>query len=516
MRKTGENGYLTVYMALTLAVLLSLCLTMVEGARRSAMRMQAEVITYSSMKSVLAEYNRELMKQYNIFAIDSSYGTAVSGADMISSHFSHYVGMNYEYDTSLFSMNNRDFIGTHPESASVDGVVYLTDEEGRIFRECAINAIKDDFGIVVAEQVISWASSSQIIAADALNVSSDMNEKDMDVSGAAAAERSRRQAKRAQEESDYANACSEAEARGEPKPSPPDYTEVPDEYRSPVSGVANTANVGILGLVLDDSDNLSMRTLDLNGVISGRMNAGKINTGNLMYLSEDEVLGEEALNKAVFGEYLISYMGCYGSTCDKDAMWYQIEYIISGKGTDVENLNHVVCLIMAIRSGLNLLYLESDNEKKSQAELLASGICTACMIPSMSQALTQAILSAWAVAEARYDTRTLLMGGRLDLLKNKENWHTDLGSALAGTVSGVEKSSKTGLSYKDYLRLFLFMSDTEKITKRAMDMVESDIRLTGGNSLFRMDACVEMIECSVEVTGRNGSRSEIRRKLKYA
>ena len=94
-------GYMTVYMTMTLAVLLSLCMTMIEGARRSAMRMEAELITDTAMRSVFAEYNRELMKQYNIFAIDSSYGTTVSGIDEISGHFRDYMEKNYSADVVM-------------------------------------------------------------------------------------------------------------------------------------------------------------------------------------------------------------------------------------------------------------------------------------------------------------------------------------------------------------------------------------------------------------------------------
>jgi hypothetical protein len=59
------------------------------------------------------------------------------------------------------------------------------------------------------------------------------------------------------------------------------------------------------------------------------------------------------------------------------------------------------------------------------------------------------------------------------------------------------------------------MTDTEKLTFRAMDIIESDIRLSEGNSKFRMDACMEMIECSAVITSSFGSRVSIKRKMKY-
>ena len=515
MIRTKEQGYLTVYMALVMAVLLTLCMTMIDGARRSAMRMQAEVITYSAMKSVLAEYNRELARQYNIFALDSSYGTMKSGAVPVSDHFSEYMKKNYEYDDPYPWTRSRDFIGTHPENCEVCGFMYLTDNEGVVFRECAIDAIKDDYGINAAKEVIDWASSAEITTADTMNVSFDMEDKDGTVANAAAAERSRRQAKRAQEERDYDAACKEAEEKGEPAPSPPDYTEVPDEYRSPVSKIRETTKTGILGLILDDTENLSRRYLDTEKIISGRMEGGIINVGNLGYESSDTGFAEEAVNKALFGEYLIRYMGYYGNTSEDDALWYQIEYIISGKETDTENLDQVVCMIMAIRAGMDLMYLESDNEKKSEVQALATAICTACMIPSMTPTMTHALLAGWAVAEARYDTRTLLEGGKIEFLKSSKTWHTDLDGALSGNISGSESKSDTGITYKDYLRIFLFMCDTDVVTLRAMDIVESDIRLSAGNSFFRMDACMEMIECNADISSIFGSRVNISRKLRY-
>ena len=86
---------------------------------------------------------------------------------------------------------------------------------------------------------------------------------------------------------------------------------------------------------------------------------------------------------------------------------------------------------------------------------------------------------------------------------------------MSGNISGSESKSDTGMTYKDYLRIFLFMCDTDVVTLRAMDIVESDIRLSAGNSFFRMDACMEMIECNADISCVFGSRVNISRKLRY-
>ena len=66
------NAYLTIYLALILALVLSLCLTLIEGSRQNAFYMEAECVTDIGLNSVMAEFHRELLTQYNLFAIDSS------------------------------------------------------------------------------------------------------------------------------------------------------------------------------------------------------------------------------------------------------------------------------------------------------------------------------------------------------------------------------------------------------------------------------------------------------------
>ena len=82
MQKRRAKGYLTIYLSLTLMIMLSLCLTLIDGTRRSCVRLEAECITDAAVYSVMAEYHRELFRQYNLFYIDSSYGTEYFGGKL--------------------------------------------------------------------------------------------------------------------------------------------------------------------------------------------------------------------------------------------------------------------------------------------------------------------------------------------------------------------------------------------------------------------------------------------------
>ena len=57
-----------------------------------------------------------------------------------------------------------------------------------------------------------------------------------------------------------------------------------------------------------------------------------------------------------------------------------------------------------------------------------------------------------------------------------------------------DTSKTTGLSYKDYLRIFLALSNKEDKLLRSLDMVEMDIRQTKGNENFRIDQCVDYMK----------------------
>ena len=75
-RKSG--GYLTVFLALSLTVMLSLILTMAEAARIRIIRARTETVTDTAVCSVLSEFSRELFEQYDLLFVDAGYGGAGS------------------------------------------------------------------------------------------------------------------------------------------------------------------------------------------------------------------------------------------------------------------------------------------------------------------------------------------------------------------------------------------------------------------------------------------------------
>ena len=82
-------------------------------------------------------------------------------------------------------------------------------------------------------------------------------------------------------------------------------------------------------------------------------------------------------------------------------------------------------------------------------------------------------------------------------MKTSDTWQLPLSSLLtlgSGTeqIDGSDVSG--GITYKDYLRMFLFLKDPDEITMRVLDRVEENIKLEYGMEWFRTDQCITKIE----------------------
>ena len=66
------KGSITVFLSLILTPVLAVIICMTESAAYSAARMKCEVATDMALESVFAEYNRELLKRYDLYFIDTS------------------------------------------------------------------------------------------------------------------------------------------------------------------------------------------------------------------------------------------------------------------------------------------------------------------------------------------------------------------------------------------------------------------------------------------------------------
>ena len=470
------NAYLTVYLVLTLTVLLSLCLVLIEGVRKNGASLQVTCATEVSMQSIMAEYHRELLRQYNLFAIDASYGTDTCVKRNTEARLYHYLCENLE-------ITGRDFFGLSVVGAELTGVSILTDGNGAVFRKRAVEAIRDDAGLELLEQIMSWVETVQI---NGLENGTLEREK-------AALDREIEEYEVPAEVTDDAGKTEASEGKVE----------------NPTEQLNALRKKGILKLVLREEHQLSPKSVVTENLVGNRIRRSEVNKGNL------DISGEESLiDRFLFQEYLIHYMGCYVDEKAEGALSYQLEYLLTGKEQDAENLRGVVNRLCMLREVANVTHLYADAEKRGEAELLATTICTALLVPELTPVFHATIMLGWAYGESVHDVKMLLEGKRIPLLKDKATWYLGLNTALSGELYG-DGGEGTGLSYEDYLRVFMMLSDLDTLTLRAMDVVESDIRITPGNSRFRLDGCYDAVQAEIAVTGSEKYRFELIREKSY-
>ena len=102
-----------------------------------------------------------------------------------------------------------------------------------------------------------------------------------------------------------------------------------------------------------------------------------------------------------------------------------------GNGSDRENLSDAVHYLLAVRSGLNLIHILSDNAKRAQARELAAVITGAGSITPLILVTTFFVMSVWALGEALMDVKGLLAGRKVMLFKAAEDWTLSAEKLLA-------------------------------------------------------------------------------------
>ena len=273
---------------------------------------------------------------------------------------------------------------------------------------------------------------------------------------------------------------------------------------------AVNATRGIISLVLPAETDISTAAINPSNYLSERScNVGSGLAGRKALKSTDELL---------FNEYILKKSGNYAFPKDNSELKYEMEYILHGKGSDIDNLKATIAQLLFLREASNYIFLCANPQRSNEAELLADTISLAAFSPELKEPIKQTILCAWAYAESVYDVRKLLVGGKIPLMKDDESWHYSLGGMFSYATDAMEEdlSTGSGMDYTDYLRLYLMLKGSEIKTKRFMNVVEMDVRRTTGNSYFRLDCCVDYIEAEALVSSTYGANYTISRSIAYS
>lgn len=254
-----------------------------------------------------------------------------------------------------------------------------------------------------------------------------------------------------------------------------------------VEGIIQT---GLLPLVLPEGKEIS------KGVLSDG------SFPSVMW-EKNQTLEADLLDRILFGEYCDHFLTDFLSEEDKEVK-YELEYLVSGKKTDEENLKQTILDILMIREGMNLVHILSDGQKREEAMALARLITGSAGLNPLTGIAAFFIMSIWALGEAIVDVRMLLEGKKVVFHKSPDTWKLSLDSLLelgrTGTCTGGTEDEK-GMSYTGYIKLLLFLGEPGRQHYRLMDVIQMNICRKQED--FRMVHCIYQAEIRAAVRSRH-------------
>ena len=408
-----------------------------------------------AMESVFAEYQRELLDEFDVFGLEGSYETGEFTERQIIERLEYYGAAGIENQILAIEL--------------------LTDNGGQAFREQIARYMESKYGL---DFLSKWTENIGLLE--------DNDEK---------AEWLKELGDSQESKLEQLLTENGAELSGE---------------NNPLSNIKTIQNRPLMELVFPDGNEVSEGKLELSDTLSHR----NMRSGYGTFRIE---LEKKKLSSLLFGEYLLEH---FSSAADAeryslgDSLQYEIEYILSGKASDKENVEKVINKLLLVRMVFNYAFVSADASKRLEAEAMAATLSTIVMLPEITEAVTQVLLLAWAFGESVIDLRSLLSGNNVALIKTDSTWQTSISSLLTlGTAedSLEGRNQEGGWSYSDYLGVLLFLQEKttgeDRLTLRTMDMVEKRLRYDKDLEWFRADACVSKLEIK--------SRCNLRRGITY-
>lgn len=451
------KGSMTCAMSLLLLVIISLLAACIQSSRVSCARAQAANAMGAAMYSLFAQYDRDLLEDYNLFFLDSGYGDSRPNLAQVIA----------QTETFALPILSSGLTNCELDTCGITGFRLASDDKGEAVKAQILRYMKDNLG----------TKGIQLIK-DRFNQNVEAMEEQEEI---------------------QEGGLEEA----------PIEEEVPMEDISPSNNpleiIENIRSHGFLGLVLPDGGTVSEKSVEAESLLSFR----ELEQGmGALPLSQ----GKSAVtDKLLIQEYILDSLSFYTQESHPGTLEYQVEYVLGGKDTDRENLQYVVNRLLLIREASNIAFLYTDPQKRAELQACASALSLLLLIPE-GMTLVQGVLAAgWAYIESICDVKTLLSGGKVPLTKDNGSWKTHLNHLSTEDAS----SASAGLDYRDYLFLLLSFSSEDRLTFRCMDMMEQNIRAKEGRASFSFDACLDAVSMNFLISGPEGQQWQGERFYTY-
>lgn len=493
---------LTVMAAMVLMVVISLITTCIKSSLQSGYYTVVKQSCRLSEESVFASYNNQLLKDFNIFALNKS--------DILNNKLCSYINENISSYSPNISLSDCAF----------NTFSYMTDNEGYGVEEQIVKAMeygmysgvfdKESKYIRCGENISEAQAYSEQFNGDNANLKKEL--ADM------------------LEQSDDDDMQYEDRQKEQINTS---LNAVWQLYEYLKSGICETVTEGRISNKYIEIQELAdeyIKSRDISFINKDVIKRSIEASGN-----------EDTLKKNVLStEYVAKHFICYTDTSPGDndragssaLLDYEMEYIIGGEHNDRENVYKVINQLSVIREGVNLSYLISSQDKMSEAYMLAAALGGVTGCDLAVRIVQYIIVSIWAYAESIVELRKLLAGETIALIKNRDNWILQLSSlvdeklnlqSLINNITSYEAVNNNkvegngrdnGIGYKEYLKLLIMYMNKSDRNYRIAALMELRM-IMYGHSGFRMKNYIYAAFGAAHFK-MNGTGSVYRQKLTYS
>lgn len=494
----NERGQITVFLSLLFLVLMMSFLFIVEGVISYSASSLGEDAVKGAGESIIANYDRELFKNYHLFFFDPRQRDyiATDGKEFINQYFSGNSFFNI-YCDSLEVTGEKTAVdedGLYLKHEIREWMKYREEKEiAKVLEDIIKNTKKNDGERKQCQEEVDNAEADVKKEQD-----EELNQKTKD-------EANKKDAEADIKEDIDKNTDNVENAKPDEKSESEEIEPVSEETlkeRSNWKEIKETLQLlmrtGILFYAADHPDSLSRRSIPGTNLPSRMVNSSAFDNEQRVLDKMDELSfsGLKGIKSLLSVDismdrsgtlwtkdrYIISYIedcfSFYGSSDKKEnALLYEVEYLISGKNSDIDNLKRVANYILLLRFINNYIFTGKDTQMKTQINTMASAITGIMGMPQTMKAVQVLIRMAISYGESLLELHTLFSGGEVPLVKDRATWNLTL-KTMAKQLRDkqIVKKGKKNISYKDYLKLLLLTKGNSRtVCYRMMDIMQENI-----------------------------------------
>ncbi len=499
-----DSGQITVFLSLVFLLLMSTCFVMIEGVREYMIGALCDDALQVAAENVLANYDRPLFEQYHLFFLDPREKRQIrqDGIDSLEKYF-----------------HESSFFGFYCQSLSVKGIDAAPDREGKILKHeirewmkyrnswdedwmDRVQKMYDSYG--QAEKASDNFASELVNARDDEPASLSSDELSAEPSAQAIQWKSIKESMDIYQDSDILLAClpsgralSYLQADLSDLPSAgnkglgsgPGKDQIMSGAFNHIYTIANLfpkeqmakedrnmfgKESYIMAYLEEHFHSFDREVSGKPDSYSGHLAGTSVKTAGIRLMSEKKAGGTKE-----------------ESGRESKALKYEMEYMINGKASDIENLRRTFARIFHLRFLVNYSYARTEGDLWSEAGWIALEAAGQDGLSGNPEAGRLYLIGAAAYGQTLIDMRRLLAGKKVAIIPSHGSWQVNYDNlAMILRNRSVPDGPSGDISYGDYLKYFLMSEGMSRIRcGRMMDVMQMNVRLsekdfTMKNSLF--------------------------------